>query len=123
MTNTPKTKQAGVLNNNLENKVEETCPWYIKSEKHQNCLWLYILDMSGPDGSMPELVQSQIAQLLGWSNTKTHFMLKQAMQELIVALHARQANQLLGKDHDQVIDISKFDLEPVSSYAVDDTED
>lgn len=109
---TPK-KQAGLLDNKQDSKQEETCPWYINSPQHFNCLWIYIIDKSGPDGSMPELVQSEIAQLLGWSNTKTHFMLKQAMTELIEALTANNANQLLGKDAEQVFDISTFGIDPI----------
>jgi hypothetical protein len=110
------------LDNKQDNKQEEACPWYINSPEHYNCLWIYIIDKSAPDGSMPELVQSEIAQLLGWSNTKTHFMLKQAMAELIEALTNNKADQLLGKDPDQNIDIRSFDIDPIN-YTSDDTED
>ena len=104
-------------------KTEENgCPWYINSPEHNNCLWAYIAAKSGPDGSMPELVQSEIAQLLGWSNTKTHFMLKQAMQELIDALHKHQANQLISNDTDQTMDFSTYNLDPVSSQTSEDDE-
>lgn len=120
-THSPKKKKAGILDNKQDNKQEETCPWYINSPKHQNCLWLYIKDNSLPDGSMPELVQSEIAQLLGWSNTKTHFMLKQAMTELIEALTKHQAQQMQGKDHDKIVDLKTFNIDPVT-YS-DDTEE
>jgi hypothetical protein len=124
MTNdTPKKSKAGLLDNKQDIKQEETCPWHINSSDHFNCLWIYIIDKSGPDGSMPELVQSEIAQLLGWSNTKTHFMLKQAMAELIEALTTNNASQLIGKDADQIVDIRSFDIDPISSYSSDDTED
>lgn len=119
---TPKKSKAGLLDNKQDSKQEETCPWYINSPEHHNCLWIYIHANSGPDGSMPEMVQSEIAQLLGWSNTKTHFMLKQAMTELIEALHKHQANQLLGKDSTQHIDFNTFDLD-VSSYTPEPTEE
>lgn len=109
--------------NKQDNKHEEACPWHINSPKHYDCLWIYIIDKSGPDGSMPELVQSEIAQLLGWSNTKTHFMLKQAMSELVEALTKYRANQLISQDSDQIIDFNSFDIDPVSSYTSDDTED
>lgn len=118
---TPK-KQAGLLDNKQDSKQEETCPWYINSPEHFNCLWVYIIDKSGPDGSMPELVQSEIAQLLGWSNTKTHFMLKQAMAELIEALTKHRANQLISKDPDQIVDFHSFNIDPVS-HSSDDTEE
>lgn len=44
---------------------------------------------------MKELVQSELAALFGWSNTKTHFMLKQAMTELTEALKIYGAIELL----------------------------
>jgi hypothetical protein len=44
---------------------------------------------------MKELVQSELAALFGWSNTKTHFMLKQAMTELTEALKLYGAIDLL----------------------------
>lgn len=102
---------------------EETgCPWWINSPKHNNCLWSYIEENSGPDGSMPELVQSQIANLLGWSNTKTHFMLKQAMGELVQALQTHHAKQLLNNESDDHFELSTYDMEPISNYTSDDDE-
>lgn len=44
---------------------------------------------------MRELVQSELAELFSWSNTKTHFMLKQAIEELTVALKQYGAGELL----------------------------
>lgn len=120
---TPKKSEAGLLDNKHDNKQEETCPWYINSPEHYNCLWIYIIDKSGPDGSMPELVQSEIAQLLGWSNTKTHFMLKQAMAELVEALTSHHAQQLLGRDADSHISLDDLDIDPISSYTSDGTEE
>lgn len=118
-----KKSKTGLLDSKQDNKNEEACPWHINSPKHYDCLWIYIIDKSGPDGSMPELVQSEIAQLLGWSNTKTHFMLKQAMAELIEALTINKANQLISQDPDQIIDINTFQIDPVSNYTSEDTED
>lgn len=94
---------------NQKEKAEDLCPWWVNSPEHGNCLWLYIKDKSGPDGSMSELVQSEIAALLGCSNTKTHFMLKQAMVELIDALHQADARQLLTEDSDTALDIPHSD--------------
>jgi hypothetical protein len=116
---TPSKPKAGLLDNKPDIKTEETCEWYINSPKHYNCLWIYILDHSAPDGSMPELVQSEIAQLLGWSNTKTHFMLKEAMKELVEALHKFKANQLLNGDPNHFGDMTSFEIDPVSSYPED----
>lgn len=119
MTNdTPKKPKAAVLDNKQDNKQEDACEWHINSPKHYDCLWIYIIDNSSIDGSMPELVQSEIAQLLGWSNTKTHFMLKQAMAELVEALTNHKANQLISKDQDpdRIVTLNSFNMEPTSSY-------
>ena len=61
------------------------CPWWINSEQHSYCFWSFIKDKSNPDGSMKELVQSEISKLFGWSSAKTHLMLKEAMEELVEA--------------------------------------
>lgn len=79
---------------------EPECPWWINSAEHHYCFWRYIQDKSGPDGVMQELVQSELAQLFGWSNTKTHFMLKQAMEELTNALNIHGAFELLEEIDD-----------------------
>lgn len=107
-------QKAGLLDNKSDNKTEETCDWYINSPKHFNCFWIYVIDKSNIDGSMPELVQSEIAQLLGWSNTKTHFMLKQAMVELVEALTKYKANQLISSGPDHSGDAPIFEIAPVS---------
>lgn len=125
MTDSPDDKSGEcLLNNNPDIKPEQdACPWYINSTKYHNCFWLYVMDNSSIDGSMPELVQSEIAALLGWSNTKTHFMLKQAMVELIDALKKRKANELLSTGPEQPIDITTFDIDPISNYTSEDTEE
>lgn len=120
---TPSKPKAGLLDNKPNIKTEETCEWYINSPEHYNCLWIYIIDKSAPDGSMPELVQSEIAHLLNWSNTKTHFMLKQAMVELVEALHKFKANQLLSNDSVPFVDMGMMDIDPVSSYTSDDADE
>lgn len=114
---------AGLSDNKQDNKNEETCDWYINSPEHYNCLWIYIIDKSQLDGSMPEMVQTEIANLMGWSNTKTHFALKQAMSELIEALTRNKANQLISQDPDQIVDVNMFGMDPISSYTSDDTEE
>lgn len=120
----PDEKSRTCLRDNKPTNTEDVgCPWHINSPEHQNCLWVYIKEKSGPDGSMPELVQSEIAALLGWSNTKTHFMLKQAMTELIEALQKFRANQLLSADPDQIVDINSFSIDPVSNYTSDEPEE
>lgn len=124
MTDTPKKTKAGLLDNKQDDKQEETCEWYINSPKHYDCLWIYIIDKSAADGSMPELVQSEIAQLLGWSNTKTHFMLKQAMAEFIEALHRFKANQLISSSGpDNSIELSSISGDHMDHYSSGESED
>lgn len=106
-----------------EDKLSELeCPWFINSKKHHNCLWIYIRETSNPDGSMPELVQTEIAQLMGWSNTKTHFMLKTAISELVTALVKHKANQLLVQDPDKVADVNTYNLD-INHCVPDEPED
>ena len=61
---------------------------------------------------MKELVQSELAELFGWSNTKTHFMLKQAMVELTEALNAYGASDLLqdldSDSTEPVVDVNEI---------------
>lgn len=111
-TCTESCKNADDDSNKNQGSDENGCPWWINSPDHGNCFWQYVQEKSGPDGSMPELVQSEIADLMGWSNTKTHFMLKQATLELVTALKAHKANQLLNQDHEVSIE-SNYNLEPI----------
>lgn len=74
---------------------EPRCQWWLNSADHNYCFWRYLKDKSDADGMMRELVQSELAELFGWSNTKTHFMLKQAMVELTEALRIYGAADLL----------------------------
>jgi hypothetical protein len=78
---------------------ETECIWWINSADHNFCFWRYLKDKSDSEGMMKELVQSELAALFGWSNTKTHFMLKQAIIELTEALKIHGAAELL-KDLD-----------------------
>ena len=98
------------------------CPWWINSPEHQNCLWIYVLEKSGPDGSMPELAQAEMANLLGCSNTKVHFMLKQAMEELVEALKIHQANQFISQDSEETHDLLTHGLNVVPSRSSEDDE-
>lgn len=75
------------------------CEWWINSEKHDFFFWKYIMDKSDPDGYMQELTQAELADLFGWSNTKIHFVLKEATDELVEALMFHKAINLL-KDMD-----------------------
>lgn len=97
-------------NKKVKSQDEAECPWWINSPEYNNCFWTFVKEKSGPDGSMPELVQSEIAELMGWSNTKTHFMLKQAMAELIEALKANHANELLSENYEERVEIPSFEI-------------
>lgn len=89
---------------------EPRCSWWINSPDHNFCFWRYVKDKSDTDGMMRELVQSELADLFGWSNTKTHFMLKQAMVELTEALKVYGAVDLLQDlDSDQEEHSSNID--------------
>ena len=85
---------------------EPACPWWINSPAHNYCFWRYVKDKSDEDGVMRELVQTDLAELFGWSATKTHFVLKQAMVELTDALKTYGAIDLLRD-----IDVEDTELE------------
>ena len=91
------------------------CPWWINSKEHNFCFWRYIHDQSSVDGVMNELVQSELAHLFGWSNTKTHFILKEAVEELTDALETYRAVELLKEidddDYREVMANSDFSFE------------
>lgn len=96
-------------------QAEPRCAWWVNSSDHNYCFWRYVKDKSDSDGMMKELVQSELAALFGWSNTKTHFMLKQAMVELADALKTYGAIDLLqdldSNEEDHSVNIDNF-LEP-----------
>lgn len=75
----------GIPEKSKDNRVVKNpeCSWWINSEANNYCFWSFIKDQSNPDGSMKELVQSEISKLFGWSSAKTHLMLKDAMEELV----------------------------------------
>lgn len=100
----PRVCQLTEANNNDESK----CPWRINSEKYGNCFWAYVKDKSAPDGSMKELSQVDIANLMGWSHTKTHFVIKEAMAELVEILKKSNAHRLMddGSDVEPILHIT-----------------
>lgn len=76
-------------------------PWWINSEKDHYCFWKYIHEKSQPDGSMEPLLQSEIADLFGCSSTKVHFMLREAMQNLMKNTHLKELESLLEEEAQQ----------------------
>lgn len=87
---------------------EPSCPWWVNSEKHMYCFWRYVRDNSASDGSMKELQLSDIAKLLGWSSTKAHFIMKEAMEELtqIFIKNGIDPRLLLEEDAQSVVAVA-----------------
>lgn len=79
------------------NSDKSGCQWYVVSKEHNNCFWKFIKDRSYADGSMPEMSQSEVATLFGWSNAKVHFVFKEAMDALVEKLTTYNLN---NKDED-----------------------
>lgn len=75
---------------------EPRCAWWINDKDSNYCFWRFIRSRSDENGVMRELVQSELAELFGFSNTKTHFVLKQAIEELTQALKDHGARELLA---------------------------
>jgi hypothetical protein len=76
---------------------EPKCAWWINSEKHNYCFWSYVKTESDAQGVMKSKTQNEVARLFGWSNTKAHFMVKEAECELIEALKAYDAIDLISE--------------------------
>lgn len=78
----------GVPERSKDNRIikEARCPWWINSPEHNYCFWKFVRDKSDADGSMKELVQSDLAKLFGWSSAKTYTMVKEAVENLVKAL-------------------------------------
>lgn len=86
------------------------CPWWVNSIDHNYCFWAYIKDKSEPDGSMKELVQSDLSKLFGWSSIKTHENLKEALAELVEAFKNHDLMDELETDSEnyEVCDFPDF---------------
>lgn len=74
------------LNVSDKNFTPPPCAWWLNSPENNYCFWKFIKSRSNKDGQMPELMQSDLAKLFGWSNTKAHFILKEAIDELVQVL-------------------------------------
>ena len=72
----------GIPDKDSKSSKEPECPWWINSETHNYCFWSFVRNKSDIDGSMKELVQSDLAKLFKWSSAKTHQYLQEAIQEL-----------------------------------------
>lgn len=57
-------------------------PWWVNSKEDHYCFWTFLKRHSGPDGRFEPLMQSEIASYLGYSNSKIHFLVKEALDEL-----------------------------------------
>ena len=56
--------------------------WWVNSSEHHYCFWEFVRKNSKADGTMEPLQQAEIANLLGCSSTKVHFLIKSALEEL-----------------------------------------
>ena len=80
--------------------------WWINSKDHQFCFWTFLKSRSQSDGTMEPLLQSEIAELFGCSSTKVHFMLKEAMDNLMseenmkILQNLMELTQSEPEDHD-----------------------
>lgn len=99
------------------------CEWWINSEKHGYCFWRYIRDKSKPDGSMKELLQSDLAVLFGCSSTKIHFILKEAMKELEEAIKNSDKIDTDNIDDSDVNNNTPYiQLDNIDQYSNDDSD-
>ncbi len=110
----------GIPEKSKDNRIIKSppCDWWVNSPKHNFCFWKFIKDRSNPDGSMEELVQSDLAKLFGWSSAKTHAMLKEATEELTQSLRKHGLSEELGDAHEGLVplDLCDDDSEPGLDY-------
>lgn len=78
----PRPESIPTLNKNGKVTTEPVDEWWINSPEHHFCFWEYVRKNSQHDGNMEPLLQSEIAELFGYSSTKMHFMIKEAMDRL-----------------------------------------
>jgi len=58
------------------------CEWSINSKEHNYCFWKWLRANSHKDGTMRPMMQSEIADQMGCSSTKVHFILKDGIKKL-----------------------------------------
>lgn len=75
---------------------EGGCPWWINSPENNYSFWTWCRKRSYEDGYMDPLMQNEIAQLLGCSSTKVHFILKEAIEKLKQSKHLHILADLHG---------------------------
>lgn len=98
-------------------KEDPECPWWINSEKHNFCFWTYVHDKSDANGVLPEVTKTELAKLFGWSPTKTHFLVKEAIAELSELLIKHSANDLSDESAESTYAfLNSYDLEDAESY-------
>ncbi len=90
-------------------------PWWINSQEFNFCFWRYVQEKSNKNGELPELSQSGLSKLFGWSNAKTHLMVKEAMDELNLIFKKHDMSEEIGSDVEESVVISSVleDPEPI----------
>ena len=83
--------------------------WWINSEKHHFCFWTLVKKRSQVDGTMEPLLQSEMTKLFGCSSTKVHFMIKEALDNLMSEENMKILQNLaeLAED-DPMEEVSQF---------------
>lgn len=98
-----------VLSGSNKLKNAPKCQWWINSKKYNYCFWKYVKDKSNEYGEMPELAQSDLAKLFSWSNTKAHFILKEAIDQLYEVLNSENLGEELTNISYEESDKLNFD--------------
>lgn len=94
--------------------MEPHCDWWIASKESNFCFWKYLQLHSEEDGSMKELLQSELAKLFGCSSTKIHFMLKEALTEFEKIVNENTILTDLDYEDDTIVELSIDDIEELN---------
>jgi hypothetical protein len=80
---------------------EPSDEWWINSKEDNYCFWSYVKNHSYPDGRMDPLLQADLANLFGCSGTKIHFMLKEALKNLLNIDNLEELKDLVDNSHEE----------------------
>ena len=61
---------------------EKLHPWFINSEAHDYCFWVYVYERSALNGDMEDCSMNEIARFLDCSITTVHLILEKAINKL-----------------------------------------
>lgn len=69
---------------------EPACPWWIVSERHCDCFWVLNHSRSNSESELPQTNNTELAKIMGWTNSKAQQETSIAMEELKKVMEGRE---------------------------------